>query len=222
MRKIVSRSLKILIVLSSFGGVLLSLVFARYDGYSHWSRRLLYFTAQSNLWIGFNSLALLFRPQNLRLYRQKFVFTVAITITGIVYCALLGPFSDKSFHPWSFPNLLTHIAAPLFSILDFFLDDRPFTIDRKGVLSAALPPLVYFSIASVLYFLSVDFGRGVPYPYFFMHYRSPVGLFGFSREFPFFIGSFYWFALFTFITLALAALYARLKEKRREAGTRRK
>ena len=224
MQKVITQkafsSLKTLIILFSLGGVLLSLSTALYDGYSTPYKRLLYFTAQSNIWLGVNTLCLLFFPHSKRLYRHKFLFTVSITITGLVYCFLLGPFSDNSFHPWSIPNLFTHLFSPIFAVIDFFLDENIPTLYRKDILNATLPPLFYFSIASVLYFLNVDFGRGAPYPYFFMHYRSPARLLGFSREFPFFIGSIYWFALFTLLTLSIATLYAKLKNKRIIAGMR--
>ena len=154
--------LKTLILFFSLGGVILSLVTARYDGYSHYLKRLLYFTAQSNIWLGVNTLAILFSPQNERLYRQKFLLTVSITITGIVYCCLLGPFADKGFHSWSFPNLCTHLFSPTLAVVDFFLDETIPTLYRKDIFNATLPPLFYFSIASALYFLNVDFGRGEP------------------------------------------------------------
>jgi hypothetical protein len=55
-----SITLKILTVISSLGGLIISLTTATFDGYSHWTRRLAYFTAQSNIWIGITFLAVLF------------------------------------------------------------------------------------------------------------------------------------------------------------------
>ena len=202
--------LKIATVVSAFGGVILSLIFASRDGYSHWSKRLLYFTAQSNLWVGVIFLALLlFHKSERKLYLLKYIFTVSITITGIVFCCLLAPFSDESYHPWSFPNLLTHVFTPMLVIIDFFLDGR-YSLRKREVFLATLPPLFYFGFVTVLEGLRADFGRGVGYPYFFFHYRSPAGIFGFSSIRPFFIGSFYWFAILLLLTLGLGWLYARL------------
>lgn len=208
--------LKIAAVASAFGGVLFSLIFAVRDGYSHWSKRLLYFTAQSNLWIGIVFLVFLFHRKRGRTgYLFKYTFTVSITLTGLVFCCLLAPFSDESYHPWSFPNLLTHVFTPTFAVADFFLDDR-YSLRKREIFLAVLPPLVYSVFITALEGIGIDFGRGESYPYFFFHYRSPAGIFGFSSVRPFFIGSFYWLTALLLLTLGVGWLYAhkfRLKHK---------
>ena len=174
-RNALSMLLKYLTVCASLGGVLLSLMNARQDGYSHWGKRLLYFTAQSNIWLGFTFLFILLLPLKKknaelwkeRLYLLKYIFTVSITITGIVFCALLAPFSDDSYHPWEICNLLTHVFSPLFAIIDFFLDPYHIPLYKKQIFLTLLPPLAYFSLASILGAVHTDFGRGVSYPYFF-------------------------------------------------------
>ena len=201
MKKTISFILKILLVCASLFGVLFSCIFAVRDGYSHFGRRLLYFTAQSNIWIGLTALALLILRKDRarkRAYVLRYVFTVSITVTGVVFCFLLAPFADESYHVWSFQSILTHVLSPLLAIADFFVDKTPFPLTRKHVFYTAIPPLVYFSTASFLEAFHVDFGRGVPYPYFFLNFRSPAGLFGFSSVPPFFMGTFYWILLFCF------------------------
>ena len=210
--------LKYLTVAASLGGVILSLIFAKADGYSHWSRRLLYFTAQSNIWLGITFLLILLLPLKSsntqvwkkRLYVMKYIFTVSITITGVIYCALLAPFADESYRPWVLCNLLTHVFSPLFAVTDFFVDPYRIPLGKKEIRLTALPPILYFSLASILSVTHTDFGRGVNYPYFFLNFTSPAGIFGFSQVYPFFIGSFYWFALFSLLLLLVAYLYARL------------
>ncbi len=224
-KQAVSMSLKTLTVLSALLGVALSMRYAVTDGYSHWSKRLLYFTAQSNLWTGFTFLALLifsFRKHTNEKYKRslyllKYIFTVSITVTGVVYCGFLGPFSDPSYRPWSFSSILTHACTPVFAVADFFMDDYKIALGRKEILLCALPPLFYVLFAAVLFFLHTDFGRGVNYPYFFMNYTSPVGLFGFSKRLPFFMGTFYWLAILTALVLGIAALYAKLRGKKKTA-----
>lgn len=209
--------LKFCIVATSLGGVLLALFSAQKDGYSHWARRLLYFTAQSNLWIGFTNLAILFSTLTpykerriKRLYILRFIFTVSITLTGLVFCGLLAPFASKyGFRTWALPSLLTHTIAPILAVADFFLD-RQFFLKNKHVALCILPPVVYFFIAFILEFFRVDFGRGVPYPYFFMNFHSPVGVFGFSKNPPFIMGTFYWFLLFPVLLLLISFLYKKL------------
>ena len=226
MTKKLTLSLKYLTVISSFGGVALSLIFAREDGYSHWSKRLLYFTAQSNIWIGVTFLLMLFSPLKkknaeqwtARLYLLKYIFTVCITMTGLIFCCLLAPFSDESYQPWKAYNLLTHVFTPTFAITNLFLDEAPLTIDKKDVLLSLSPFLVYSVIVSILGFTQTDFGRGVPYPYFFFNYTSPAGVFGFSNVHPFYVGSFYWLLLFAGMTIGIAYLYAAWLNKKRRAA----
>ena len=212
-----STTLKILIVVCSLGGVVLSLFSAQKDGFSHWARRLLYFTAQSNIWIGVISLISVFslteRAQK-RVFIIKYVLTVSITMTGIVFCFLLSPFASQyGLRAWALSSVLTHALTPVLAIVDFFLDKQPFTIENKHVFLCSIPPIAYFSIAFILEFFQVDFGRGVPYPYFFMNFRSPVGVFGFSKSTPFFMGTFYWFLIFPSLLFLIAFIYKKLYNK---------
>lgn len=224
-KKTLSLSLKILLVCASLGGVLFSCIFAVRDGYSHWGRRLLYFTAQSNIWIGLTALALLiltfakWKKAELwleRTYLFRYIFTVSITVTGLVFCSVLAPFADESYHVWSFPSVMTHVLSPLLAVADLFVDGTPFPITRRHILLTALPPVFYFSVASVLEVFGVDFGRGVAYPYFFLNFRSPAGIFGFSATPPFLLGSFYWILLLSFIMMGISILYARLSPENRK------
>ena len=216
-RRTLSLFCKYATAVCALGGVLLSLICAKRDGYSHWSRRLLYFTAQSNIWLGLTFIAVLRRKDDekaaTRLYILKYIFTVSITVTGLVFCALLAPFSDKSYRPWTLCNILTHIFSPVFAVLDLFLDQRREPKNKGLVFLSLVPPFVYCIFAGILGTLGVDFGRGTTYPYFFLYFRSPVGLFGFSNRPPFVIGSFYWILIFLTLVLALAIGYMRRKRR---------
>ncbi len=206
--------LKYVLCFSALGGVLLSLFTARADGYSHWGRRLLYFTAQSNIWIGLTTLVLAIllttkmKGKAVRiLYLLKYVFTVSICITGLIFCGLLAPFSaEQNYRPWTIANLFTHVLTPVLALADFFLDGYPLRLNNRHVFLALLPPLAYCIFAVGLESLHTDFGRGATYPYFFLNYTSPSGVFGFSRISPFYVGSFYWIALFTLLVWGLAKL----------------
>ena len=209
-RSKISIVLKLLTATTALGGVLLSLLQANRDGYSHWTRRLLYFTAQSNIWIGVTCLILAFAPLLhfshtwlRRLYVLKYVFTVSITITCLVFCTLLAPFADESYHLWVLSGYLTHVFSPVFAIADFFLDEYPLQLQTRHLFYSIVPPLIYFLMTAVCNGLNIDFGHGDPYPYYFLHFRSPAGIFGFSNQAPFFIGSFYWILLFIALILGL-------------------
>ena len=144
------------------------------------------------------------------LYVLKYIFTVSITVTGLVFTCLLGPFGDKSYHLWAFSSWLTHIFSPVFAITDFFVDGEQIPLHGGQVWVCALPPLFYSVFTIALEAMNVDFGRGLTYPYFFMDYRSPAGIFGFTGELPFFAGIFYWFTLLTTLILGIGALYLKL------------
>lgn len=209
---------KVAIIICSLGGVILSFFYADIDGYSHWAARLMYFTGLSNVWIGICVAVVLISPYikglssengKRRLYILRYIFTVSITVTGIVYCFILAPFADKGgFVPWTLPSVLTHVLAPLLCIVDFFLDEYKIRLNRAHIALCAIPPLSYFAFAGILNILDVDFGRGDTYPYFFLNLKSPAGIFGFSDTPPFVLGSFYWILLFLLIIFTIAAPYA--------------
>ena len=213
MRKNFSVLLKVNVIICSLLGLCICLITANFDGYSHWTRRLLYFTSQSNLWIFLATILLLlpikdkFRPS---LYITRYIFTVAITLTGIIFCVILAPFADESYHAWSISGILTHVLVPIFAILDFFVDESKIFINKKEVFFCLIPGLIYFVLCTILFILKIDFGRGENFPYFFFNYLSPAGMFGFSSSFPYIIGSFYWLTLVIFMIIILSFLYAKI------------
>lgn len=218
----ISLTFKILTVIFSIGGVILSLFNAKIDGYAHWYNRTMYFTAQSNLWLGLTFLSIiiinLFFPNfnekyYKKLYALKYVFTVSISVTGIIFCTLLAPFADDSYHVWSLSGILTHVLSPAFAVSDFFLDDYFISLNKLSPVKAILPPLFYLISVIILHLLKVDFGRGETFPYFFLNFASPAGIFGFSNQAPFFMGSIYWLFMLLILVYLLALIYAKLKNK---------
>ncbi|MBQ9734633.1 MAG: hypothetical protein IJV95_02120 [Clostridia bacterium] len=222
MRTKISFLLKIAVVVFCLLGLILNSVYSTYDGYTHWSKRLLYFTTQSNIWVLLITAILLIYPftkagrenrWTQSLYTVKFIFTVSIAITAIVFCCFLGPFADESYHSWSFHSILLHAVVPSLMIADFFVDDTAVDLSGKTFFTIIIPPLCYFILAGVLCAFKYDYGRGEPYPYFFMNFYSPAGFFGFSDTPPFNIGSFYWILFFLLIMLGVGKLFVTIKKK---------
>lgn len=222
MDKSFCKLMKIAVAVSAFFGVMLGLLTAKADGYSSTFSRLMYFTAQSNLWLGvlYVFLAVFSCSKRKskgagmqRLYLLRFIAIVSISMTCLVFCALLAPFSnDASYRPWAIPNVWTHVVTPMLALVDFFTDRQP--IVHKRILWLCMVPfLVYFAAVSMLGIWQVDFGRGQPFPYFFVNYFSPVGLFGFSNTLPYVMGSVYWYLLFGLIATLLALLYRSVNKK---------
>lgn len=200
--KLVSLILKIIITLSSVVGVLLSTL-------PHNPASLLYFTTQSNIWIGVTCLAgivLMIRKAEIKkwMYSLKLIFTVSITLTGVVYCVLLAPLlGDAAFSPAS---VLTHVVVPAASVLDFAVYDYPAGYKKRECLLVTIPPFYYLGFSAVGYALNWEFSTGVNYPYFFLNWGSEAGAFGFSEESPY-IGVFYYVLIMVAFVVGVGALY---------------
>lgn len=220
MREKISFTLKWTVLVLSFSGVIWSFFNAEADGYSHWTKRLLYFTSQSNIWVALSMLAILVvsltslskraRLKNF-LYILKYVFTVSITLTGFIFCVVLAPGAAKdNYNAWSGASIMTHVLVPVLTIVDFFLDTYRVSLKKRHMFLTAVPPFIYMIFATVLVLMRVDFGRGDAFPYFFFNYYSPAGFFGFSDEMPYILGSFYWIIFMFLLIVGVGALYRRL------------
>lgn len=211
--------LKFTTCIFAFYGVFLSLLTAQKEGYSPPFSRLLYFTAQSNLLLGgckFAEGVLLLRKKSigLGLFTLSFISVVAITLTGVTFCFFLAPFSPENYAPWTACNLFTHVFTPLLGAVDFFINSPFLRLSTKAVFLCLLPQAVYGVAVSLLALRGVNFGRGEPYPYFFFHYRSPAGVWGFSRVSPFYVGSGYFLLALGVFTLAVALCFRALHNKK--------
>ena len=217
MRKRISFVLKILIVVLAFVGVIWSFFNSSSDGYSHWSKRLLYFTSQSNIWIALSALFILIlsqkrfadatRVKNFA-YILRYILTVSITLTGFIFCFVLAPgAANDNYNAWTGASVVTHVLVPAISILDFFLDGYRVKLKKRHIPLVTIPPFLYMIFATVLVILKVDFGRGDVFPYFFFNYYSPAGVFGFSDEMPYIVGSFYWMVTILFMLVGMGAFY---------------
>ena len=117
-RKITSIVLKSIVVLAATVGVIIQVA----ETYVS----LLYFTIQSNIWIGVTCLVglvlmLTNKPIKNAMYLIKLIFTVSITLTGVVYCTLLAPFMGEQ--AYSFSSTLLHVVVPVVAIADFLVYD---------------------------------------------------------------------------------------------------
>ncbi len=224
MRKYISLALKIITVICSVTGVVLGCVLYEKDGYSAWYKRLYYFTNLSNLWISIIMIlamvvtfAKMDKPKRYAktIYLLKYIFTVSISITGIIFCGLLAPFAENGYNPWSLNSILVHVLTPVLSVADFFVDDYNLVLKTRHVFLTVIPPLLYFIFALIMGACGVDFGKGDTFPYFFLDFHSPVGLFGFSFAPPRpAMGSVYWLIVFCLLVFGLGALFKRFSSNK--------
>ena len=221
----VSLILKAVVILAAALGVILSAAAAT-STFMGGKRVFMYFTIQSNLAvvaISLVGLVLLTGRHRIGTVWQIVTFagTVSITLTGAVFSFVLAPTLGK--HAWNVQNILTHVVVPLASIADFFVTGASFTIRKRNVFFAILPPLAYVIYAGIGYRAGWEFADGINYPYFFLNWGSPAGAFGFTDRLPF-MGCVWW--ILALLLLLLAAAYGYLgilnglgKEARRKRET---
>ncbi len=199
--KVVSYILKAVVIISAAAGTFMSLGAGR-RAFMGGSRVFMYYTIQSNIAIAAICLigAVLMlrrRPVPNWWYTVKFVGTVAITLTGVVYCTMLAPLLGD--FAWRLNNVLTHVVVPLAAIIDFFVTGVDDAIPRRSVFLVTIPPAAYAVYAGIGYIAGWEFSDGANYPYFFLNWGSPAGAFGFTNELPF-MGCVWWIlAIFLFL-----------------------
>ncbi|MFA6624941.1 MAG: hypothetical protein WCS80_04190 [Bacilli bacterium] len=160
-----------------------------------------YFTILSNITIG-----LIFIPflvldiirlktgkdlRNKPLYIIKFMFTISIFITGIVYLSMLVPFYGfSSYFQRRGSGLFLHGITPILACVDFFLFDYRFKENRFLASFYALIPALSYVVFVII--LSYGFGyrwktydsEGLAYymmaPYNFINFEQKAGWFGFE------------------------------------------
>lgn len=194
---------KIIVFVSAVGGTLLSYLASR-DSFMGGSTVFMFFTTQSNIAMAIISLigfCYMIRARAAGAVWQvvKFVGTIAITLTGVVFCFVLAPTLGED--AWNIQNILTHVVVPVFSVIDFFIVSSAFDIKKSSVFYVIIPPILYAIYAGIGYVNNWQFAQGYNYPYFFLNWGSKAGAFGFSDELPF-MGTAWWIlALFIFLII---------------------
>ena len=59
------------------------------------------------------------KPAGTAWYVIKYIGTVAITLTGVVFAFVLAPTFKQG--AWNLQNTLTHLVVPVAAVLDFFV-----------------------------------------------------------------------------------------------------
>ncbi|MCR5581855.1 MAG: Pr6Pr family membrane protein [Pseudobutyrivibrio sp.] len=205
--------LKIVVSLSAIIGTFLSAYAGRHS-FMGGSRVFMYFTIQSNIAIAIICLVGLYyiiRDSEISHVWQivKFVGTVAITLTGVVFCFVLAPTMGSS--AWNIQNILTHVIVPIGAVIDFFLISNCIDLKKSAVLYVIIPPLLYAIYAGVGYVLGWQFADGINYPYFFLNWGSEAGAIGFSSELPF-MGTLWWILALLIFLILIGLLYLKISE----------
>jgi magnesium-transporting ATPase (P-type) len=192
---------------------------------------LLFFTLQSNIWIifimilfGINDCVLLKKGRgflNEKWFRVKFVFTVSLTLTFLVFGLLLFPAIPLDYS-LSVTSLTLHLIAPIIAIADFAAFDHGRPLERTDIVMALLPPLYYVLFVVACNLIGLRFPPdGNVAPYFFMDYET----YGWLAITSSGIGVVYW-GLFLFLAVMMIAFslraFAIIIQRKMTAKTTRK
>lgn len=190
---------------------------------------ILYFTTQSNIWIMFICLIMLFydilhRKVPKVVYVIKYIFTVSILVTGIVYNLILAPqyanCFGSFFRAYSLSVTILHVIVPLLGFISYILFDEKI-FKKKFNLLGCVMPLLYFLFIIILSVVSTnDYlfdgigGVQSKFPYFFLDYINN-GWFTLTRDISK-LGTFYWFIICLIFTIIIsqALLYIQRKVSR--------
>ena len=217
---LISAISKLLLVVGVVIGVWASLLQEGFFNPAHF----LYYTIQSNIEIGIISLicVLFLLRKNVQIpqvvYTLKFIFTVAITLTGLVFNFILYPasiFSTHPLNPLSTANFFTHIFVPILSLVDFFAFDYKLKITKKTFLLGLITPLIYFIFVMFCTKVGIRFNGNLFVPYFFLDYKANSWFqLGDGK-----IGVFYWVIIQVLIVLLISSVLLFFLKKRKNKNT---
>ena len=163
-----------LIIIGVLGIVLTALSTAFMGGASVF----FFFTVQSNIFIMLmalifliNEVVVLLKKKsfiNQTLLHIKYVATVAITITFLVFFTMLAPLMGVDYL-LSFNNFSLHAIVPILAIVDFFLFDKDIKLTYKSSLLATISPISYVVFVYIGRIFNLKYTENLYYPYFFLN-----------------------------------------------------
>lgn len=145
-----------------------------------------FFTVQSNIFIIAISLIFLvneivvlvtnkgFINQTLR--HIKYVATVAITVTFLVFFTMLAPLMGVDYL-LSFNNFSLHAIVPILAIIDFIIFDADINLTYPNSLLATIAPISYVLFVYIGACFKLQYGENLYYPYFFLDFETNGFLF---------------------------------------------
>ena len=145
-----------------------------------------FFTVQSNIFIIamaliflINEIVLLISKKsfiNQTLLFIKYVATVAITVTFLVFFTMLAPLMGVDYL-LSFNNFSLHAIVPILAIIDFIIFDTDINLTYHNSLLATISPISYVIFVYVGAIFKLQYGENLYYPYFFLDFEKNGFLF---------------------------------------------
>ena len=146
---------------------------------------LVFYTNLSNLLcmlFGFGSLAYLLRGGKDFAPALKFVFSIMISVTFILYNGLLAHYSSVVAYFSSLKNALNHCILPILFVLDWVIFYERGKTKWTYPLLSMIPPAIYVAYILIRAAVLDAAGRTAPvvYPYYFLN-LADLGWSGFLR-----------------------------------------
>lgn len=156
-------------------------------------------------------------------YVLKFMATISITLTFLIYLTLLAPTNENGFIYAYMTNgagsLCVHMVAPVLAIADFILFDYKYRSTKLHALFATIPPLVYVAFVVIMAGCGMRWGDDMYAPYNFLNFGAETGWFGFDLSLlgakTLGIGVFYMIVVLFFIFLGIGEVYLWIKNIRK-------
>ena len=141
-----------------------------------------FFTVQSNIFIiamaflflGHEIICLINKKETVNqvMLQIKFVATVAITITFLVFFTMLAPLMGVDYL-LSFKNFSLHAIVPILAIIDFIVFDTDINLSYPKSLIATIAPISYvFFVYAIGVPLKLQYAENLYFPYFFLNYEQ--------------------------------------------------
>ena len=141
-----------------------------------------FFTVQSNIFIiamtflflGHVIICLINKKETVNqvMLQIKFVATVAITITFLVFFTMLAPLMGVDYL-LSFKNFSLHAIVPILAIIDFIVFDTDINLSYPKSLIASIAPISYvFFVYAIGVPLKLQYAENLYFPYFFLNYEQ--------------------------------------------------
>ena len=182
-----------------------------------------YFTVQSNLFMIFMAFVMLCNEilefiikksfVNQIILYAKFIATIAVTLTFIVFFTMLAPLVGINYL-LSFNNFSLHAIVPILAIVDFVLFDTDINISYPKSLIGTAMPLYYVFFVYIGVPFNLRYGENIKFPYFFMDYEAN----GFLFEKGF--GVIAWVVVLFVAVAGMCALFCFIMKKRQKALTK--
>ncbi len=183
-------------------------------------KQFLYFTIQSNVCIALVCFVfLIFKMIKIKkpefnipnyMYIIKYIFTVAITLTFIVFSIILTPTMIVKGQGWylsTIENICLHNLVPILAILDYCFFDFQFKVKKSTFVYGLAMPVYYLIFVTSFILAGADFGDGAKAPYFFLDFKTNTWFSIANGQ----LGTFYWIIIIATFVLAISMLLLWIK-----------